>query len=330
MPSIDIFNDDAFGVVSLTASINEQEAVPGRIGQLGLYQEEGISTTSAFIEIEGEKLTLVPASERGTTGDPTTKNPRRAIPVNAIHLSTPAMIKADEIQNVRAFGSETDVQLVTSVVNGRLAKMRRRLDATLEYQRIGGLFGKILDADGSTVLVDLLAQMGVEQSKFAMKLTDASTDVVVAAVQAKRISEKKLGAAATSGFRALCSPGFFDKFVGHASVKDAWNFFNAQNKSDDLRAGFQYGKVTWEEYNAEVNGIAYIPDGKALLVPEGVADMFITNFAPADYVETVGTIGLPMYAKQELAPMGKGVNLEAQSNPISYCTRPTAVVVLSA
>lgn len=330
MPTLDIFRDDAFGVVSLTAAINEADPVPGRLGQLGLFVEEGINTLSAFIEIEGEKLTLVPASERGSTGDPTTANKRRAIPVNALHLQTPGFIKADEITGVRAFGSETDLQLVQGVVNGRLAKMRRRLDATLEWQRVGAMMGKILDADGSTVLVDLLAAMGVQQTTFNMKLTADGTDVVNAVVQSKRLSEKKLGAAVTTSYRALCSPGYFDKFVGHASVKDAWQFYNAQNKSDDLRGGFNYGRVFWEEYNAEVDGKLYIPDGKALLVPQGVPDMFITNFAPADYVETVGTLGLPMYAKQELAPMGKGVAVEAQSNPISYCTRPTGVVLLSA
>jgi hypothetical protein len=57
--------------------------------------------------------------------------------------------------------------------------------------------------------------------------------------------------------------------------------------------------------------------------------MFVTHYGPADYVEAANTIGLPYYAKQELLQFGKGVDLEAQSNPISLCTRPRSVVKLT-
>jgi hypothetical protein len=55
---------------------------------------------------------------------------------------------------------------------------------------------------------------------------------------------------------------------------------------------------------------------------EGVPDLFITRFAPADYVETVNTIGLPRYAKQIPMRNGKGIELEVQTNPINLCTQP--------
>ena len=38
---------------------------------------------------------------------------------------------------------------------------------------------------------------------------------------------------------------------------------------------------------------------------------------------------LPIYARAEPLPMDKGVRLEAQSNPLSICTRPRAVVKLT-
>ena len=43
----------------------------------------------------------------------------------------------------------------------------------------------------------------------------------------------------------------------------------------------------------------------------------------------VNTIGLPLYAKQELMRMNKGVALEAQSNPLNLCTKPRAVIKLT-
>ena len=85
----------------------------------------------------------------------------------------------------------------------------------------------------------------------------------------------------------------------------------------------------WREYRGSVGGISFIGDDDAYLVPTGIADMFITRFAPADYMETVNTMGLPYYAKQEPMRMNKGIELETQSNPISLCTRPDAIVKLT-
>jgi hypothetical protein len=46
-------------------------------------------------------------------------------------------------------------------------------------------------------------------------------------------------------------------------------------------------------------------------------------------METVNTIGIPYYAKQEARRMNKGIDFEAQSNPINLCTRPRAIVKLT-
>ena len=129
----------------------------------------------------------------------------------------------------------------------------------------------------------------------------------------------------------LCSASFLDAFVGHSSVEAAFDrYMNGEFLRADLRGGFFFADVFWEEYRGNVNGIDFIEAGAAYMIPEGVPDLFVMNFAPADYMETVNTIGLPYYAKQELLDFGKGVDLEAQSNPISVCTRPRAVIKLTA
>jgi len=46
-------------------------------------------------------------------------------------------------------------------------------------------------------------------------------------------------------------------------------------------------------------------------------------------VETVNTMGLPLYAKSEPLPLGKGYRLEAQSNPLNLVTRPAAMIKLT-
>lgn len=330
MPTLDIFNDDAFSVASLTTAISEQPYVPGRLGELGLFESDGITTTTAQVEKRESGLGLVPAGVRGQSGDTVGGDTRQMIPVNAVHLPERSTILADEIQNVRAFGSETETEQVQRILNRRLAKMRRQIDATLEFQRAGAIKGKILDADGSTVLLDIFDAFGLSQQVQSLELDQTDTDVRQLIMEAKRLSEDALGAAPYSGMRALCGDGFFDSLISHSDVKEAYQRYqDGEMLRNDPRGGFPFAGVQWEEYRASVGGQPFIASDEAYLVPEGVPDMFGHWFAPADYMETVNTMGLPYYAKVENMDFNKGANLEAQSNPVTICTRPRAVIKLT-
>ena len=107
MADIAIFDDEAFSVDSLTAALNDQPFLPGRIGALGLFREEGITTLTVQIEKDGDTLALVPAGERGTSGLVVAGSKRNLIPFNTVHLPERFTIKADEIQGIRAFGTRT-------------------------------------------------------------------------------------------------------------------------------------------------------------------------------------------------------------------------------
>ncbi|MBF6987251.1 major capsid protein [Cupriavidus sp. IK-TO18] len=329
MPALDIFNNDAFKVVSLTKAINDVPYQPKRIQQLGWFAEEGVSTTSMMIERQGTTISLVAAGARGAPAKPVGADKRKLVSVPSIHLPQRATINADEVQNVRAFGSETDEELVTNIVNKRLTKLRRNIDTTIEYQRMGAIKGQVLDSDGS-VLLDLFQTFGLAKTTLAMALNVDATKMRSKVVGGKRLMEQKLGGLEYSGIRVLCAADFFDAFVDHPAVQRAYdNFQDRQQLQADLRDGFRWNNVIWEEYRGNVGGTDFIPSGKAYMVPEGVPDLFSTTFVPADYMETVNTMGLPYYAKQETLDFNKGVEVEAQSNPIHLCTRPDAIVELS-
>ena len=95
----------------------------------------------------------------------------------------------------------------------------------------------------------------------------------------------------------------------------------------DARQSIDFGGITWIRYRGTAD--VKIGDNDAYVFPNGVPGLFITRYAPANYVETIGTVGLPVYAKSEVMPMGKGLALEAQSNPLNLLTRPAAVVKLT-
>lgn len=145
------FDSDIFTLSSLTAAINEVQYVPSQIGAMGLFEADGVSTTSVLIEKDGDVLGLVENKPRGAPGTVVGGDKRTGVSFQTAHLPATATILADEVQNVREFGSEDQEQAVQTVVNRRLAKMARRIDMTHEYHRIGAIMGKVLDSDGTVL-----------------------------------------------------------------------------------------------------------------------------------------------------------------------------------
>lgn len=330
MAEISIFEDEAFSVSTLTASINEQPHVPSRIGDLGLFDEEGITTTTVQIEKDGDTLALVPAGQRGQPGLVVQGSKRQMIPFNTIHLPERATILADTIQGIRAFGEETELQSVQAVVAKRLGKLRRQIDLTHEFHRIGAIKGVILDADGVTELLDLFDRFGIEQQTLSFALADQQTELRLKCTELLDMIEDALGALTFMGVRVFCGKEFWRRLIVHKAVKET--YLNTQMASalrGDPREAVEFGGCVFERYRGKVGAIAFVGDNEAYAVPEGAPELFITRFAPADYIETVNTNGLPYYAKQEVMDFGKGVMLEAQSNPIQICTRPRAIVKLT-
>ena len=121
----------------------------------------------------------------------------------------------------------------------------------------------------------------------------------------------------------------------HVKVKDAFAY--SQQRAvliDDMRAGFTFGGVTFEEYRgqaSDANGVTrrFIAAGEAHAFPLGTVDTFSTYYAPADFNETANTLGQALYAKQEPRKFERGTDLHTQSNPLPMCHRPGVLVKLT-
>lgn len=337
---LDVFAGDAFSMHSLTDTFIKQPYQPMRLGALKLFTEGGMRTTSLDVESMDGRLSLIQTSPRGGVApDPLGKNARTLRTFRAYHLERNAAIYADEIQGIRAFGSETELQQLEALVAERMGELRPMHEVTLEYHRVNALQGILLDADGAT-LKNLFTEFGVTQQTLDIALATASTKVRERIVAAKRLAEDELGGAVVTGWRGFCSSGWFDDFTSHATVTEAYKYQEGIRLQTDLRAsGFRFADVDWEEYRGSVSKpdsvgggtAAFIPANTAWLVPITSPSIFVTRFAPADYEETVNTLGLPLYAKQTPDPSGlnKFRSINTQSNPICLCLRPRAVIKLT-
>lgn len=337
MEVLDAFGSDPFKIDSLIHSINHQDHAPTRLAELGIFETESISTPSVFIEEEFGTLKLISTAPRGGVAESVSLNRRKARPFKVPHIPVMTQVMADEIQNVRAFGTGDRASLammaVTQVRDKKLAKAVLELESTVEYHRIGAVKGVVLDSDGSSVVHNLFDEFDVIQSTFNMALGNDNTDVLTNIRKAQRKSLDALGASILRGWQVICGDAFFDSLVGHPKVED--KYLNYQTGAAVLIGGtapyssFPFGGVLWENYRGKVGGIDFIPTAKAYLFPLGVPGLFVHYLAPADYVETVNTLGLPYYSKAAMMRFDKGIELEAQTNPLLLCTKPAAVVELS-
>jgi hypothetical protein len=139
--------------------------------------------------------------------------------------------------------------------------------------------------------------------------------------------------------------------VSHANVIKAFTYFqnNGQTLADDFSGGavqpnaaglfaggarpFYFGGVAWINYSGSVTDSAgasqpLVDTNAAYMFPMGTS-VFKNWYAPADYMETVNTEGLPFYAKQRLMEFDKGVQIETQMNPLPICLKPSVIQKLT-
>ena len=321
---------DLFSVANLTAAVNKLPVMPGKVGAMGLFDEKGVTSTTVIIDEREGRLVLVPNTSRNDDPAPIKGNKRKRRTFETLHLPINRPLLPSQLQGIAAFGQESATTPIATVINDHLQDLKNSIEATREFQRVGALRGKLLDADGETMF-DLYKEFEVSQKKMTVALSAAGTNVRKACLDAKRHSESKLGGVMVTGFRALCGPDWFDAFIDHEKVKAAFaNYQEAQDRlGGDMRTGFTFGGIEFIEYDVTVSGQRFIPADIAQVFPMARGVFRLFN-APANYNETVNTLGQPFYSKAEPRKMGKGWDLEAQANPLAMCLFPEALVELKA
>ncbi|MFP3025414.1 MAG: major capsid protein, partial [Wolbachia sp.] len=159
----------------------------------------------------------------------------------------------------------------------------------------------------------------------------ATTDVKRKCLEVLRHIEDNLSGEYMTGIHALVSPEFFDALTSHAKVKEAYERWQeGAALRNDMRSGFTFCGITFEEYRGQATDPEetvrrFIERDTGHCFPLGTASTFTTYFAPADFNETVNTLGQPLYAKQEPRRFDRGTDLHTQSNPLPMCHRPAVL-----
>lgn len=331
---LDIFNGDAFSVTALTETINRLKFVPGRIGQLGLFTTRGVSTTSVVIEERDGQLMIIGPTPRGGPGHTLPKTGRAIRALRVPHFEINDAVMAEEVQGVRAWGTETQVETVQGLVADRLALHSQTMELTQEFSRMGAIRGTVVYADGSEM--DLFDEFGVSAANDVYldidNLIDGELRSSISAVT--RTMGGALDGTPFTGLYAFAGDNFYDALVKNAEVRETFLGWQAAQelRGNTLSANglswgvFIWGGVAWDNYRGQVGATPFVDPDEAHIFPVGVPNLFRTYYAPADYNETVNTIGQRLYTKQYDMPNGKGIHMDTQMNALDICTRPAALI----
>ncbi len=341
MPTLDAFSTSAaFSMRTLTDSVNRLPYVPRRIQSMELFEERGITTTGIMVEERDGVLGLVPTTPRGGVATQQNITVRTARNFETRRICLVRNVNADEILNVRAFGSENGLEDLQSFVNMEMQEMIPSLDMTIEHLMLGALKGTIVDSDGTTVIFNLFTEFGVTQEpEQAFNFAAATVaDLVADANNIKRKIQDNLGAAQFTRLHAFCSSTFFDALTGNTHVRATYDRAQGVHvmasqiggflrESHVRETPFLWQGIWWEEYRGGLGITSFIPTDKAIFFPVGVSGLFKMYYAPADFRGGQG-IGLPRYARMlPESQDGRSIPLEVSSYPLPLCTRPKTLMV---
>ena len=328
------FQDSAFSMSNLTAAINYLPNMYGRCESLNLFPAKSVRNRSIAIEENRGVLNLLPTQAPGSPATVGTRGKRKLRSFTVPHIPHDDVVLPEEVQGIRAFGSENELQSIASVMTDHLQSMRNKHAITLEHLRMGALKGVILDADGSEIL-NLYEAFEIQPKVVSFALGTATTDIKKKCLEVARHVEDNLQGEFMTSIHALVSQEFFDALTSHAKVKEAYERWqDGAALRTDMRSGFTFAGITFEEYrgqasDADGNVRRFIGANEGHCFPLGTHETFSTYFAPADFNETVNTLGKPLYAKQEPRRFDRGTDIHTQSNPLPMCHRPSLLIKLT-
>lgn len=331
---LDIFNNNAFGVVSLTNAIRDMQYRPSRIQQLGLFTPNSVPTLDVAIERIGETLQLVEPSPRGGVGGTRGEAKASLRSFRIPHFQREWSVIADEVQGVRAFGSETQLKTVQGVVGRKLANHMADFALTEEHARLGAVKGIVTYANGDTL--NLFDQFGIAQSPVINFDLPTSKDGALNEIcgDAIQMVNEALGGVPYDYVHAFCGRDFFKALLKNPEVRETYKGWSDAKILREAYLGsnrgknriFEFGGIVFEEYLDFSNTGVSVSSNEVHLFPVGVPDLFQTYYGPADYMETVNTLGRRLYAKQWPKTNGKGIDGEIQMNALQLCTRPNTLL----
>ncbi len=336
MATMDVFAADGFSAMSMTRAVDKIGFVPTLLGDMAVFDPVPVMTEQVFIEERDNSPALIGTTSRGEALKTKGAETRKVTGVKNIRLAIEYRVTAEQIQNIRAFGQENELQMVMNEVNRRQFLLRRDMELTTENMRLGAVQGIVVDDDGSTQLFDwptLLNQTIPTELDFDLDAASPGSGVLRKNCnKVKRSILRKLkglGGVQVS-IVGLCGDAFWDDLTAHKEVRETFLQWSAaqdlRNIIGNVFSTFRFGEIDFVNYRStDDTSTVSIGTDKCKFFPRG-AGIFQVAYSPSETFDFANTPGLPLYAM--MIPdrdRNAWVDVELYSYPLHVCTMPSAL-----
>ena len=345
MSILDIFNEDAFGLVEMSKAIQKRPYVPQGLAAMKIFQTKRIRTESVAIGYGGSSLKLIQTTQRGEPLEQLGKRKESIKSYPTTRIGQGSRIYAHELDFLRTMNSEQRFRTLAQELADRLGHgdqigILDNIDLTRENMMLGAVQGKVLDADG-TLLWDWTKEFHnslenggtgdrisvtwqlnpVNQGDFRVQCNKVRRDIIRKSAGAVNARTKIIN---------LCSDDFFDKLTVIPEVRETYR--NAEKayflKGGDVFDSFEYpAGMVWKNYQgtddlAATTDNVNIPAGECITFPSMESGAFLEVFTHGETFADLGTLGQRYYAKTVRDREDTYVDLKGMSYPLYVCTQP--------
>lgn len=317
---MDIYRD-YFTREALVRVLAQTQYIPGRLGELGIFEPVPLNSTTFAVEEETKNgRRILTTRPRGAPREKTNLEQRKVHTFSLMGSTygDEGTVYADEVLNARG-GIDGQIQVIEQRRGELVQRLRGNVDYTHENVRMACLL-----APGTTEFGSAPADAVIAVDQDATKLRKEIFTKLKVPIR------NALDGTTFTGIRVLCSDGFWGDLIEAKSIKET--YLNQQAANDlrgDLPDTMVFGGVIWENYRGTAD--VKIPDNEAVAVPVGAQGAFWLPMAPNDTMESVGSgaLGQPYYLGAKTLEDSQGVKgweVSIQSHVRAICGRPGSVI----
>lgn len=303
--ALDIFRTDDFAATTMTEMVGDIDYVPTELESRNYFITKPVRTETITFIRKDRTLELVPTTERGTPEPLPSRQARDAIQIETPRIAMRDRITAREAANLLnpALPFEIRLDNANALVAERQADLVDRIRLTREYHRFGALQGKVLDADGVSVVADFFELFGIaEPAEIALNIAGTADGDLRPKIENLIVKpmRRALKGRWTSGTRihAFVGDAFWDDLWKHPEVREAFRTSQRGMELLESRAwtSFSFAGVDWENWYDEDYTELAIGTDKARFFPVGAYDTMFEYLAPGEDWEEINQPGRDLYS----------------------------------
>ena len=320
-----------------TAAIEKVPFKPNLIGALGLFREQPVGSDAITFDVRENSLFVLEDHLRNTDGKNALNPDEYDIHTMAIpHYPVETTISRNRLAGVRGFGKDTE-QAIEAEVAKELVKHGEIHDEHYEYLRAMMVCQGVI-ATTYYGNISAATEFGVVRPTKAIDFAD--TVRLEAQIRAAQQTGKKglTNGGRVQGWVILAGSEWFDKFVGHADVREGFAFKGESPLRNELGtvangySVFRYGNVDvimYDDQFSKKDGTVVTPldPAKAVLLPRAVLGSAF--FGPVSKLSGVGSMGAKRFASSYRDPKDRYVEMESEQNTLVILEQLAATVELT-